>query len=105
MKREKKTGRRLWRILAGLAAAAGVFALFWVGVTRAQTALTESGLRTTQENLRRGAITCYALEGRYPESLTYLEEHYHITVDKTRYTVYYTIFAPNLAPDITVVPN
>lgn len=101
MKQKRKT---IGKVLLGVGLGAAVLVLFWLGISRAQTALTENGLRTTEDNLRRGAVTCYALEGRYPATLDYLEEHYHITVDKARYTVYYTVFAPNLAPDITVVP-
>jgi hypothetical protein len=74
----------------------------WYGIRSAGQKLLENGLETTEENLRRGAVACYALEGSYPESLEYLEEHYGVTVDESRYTVYYSVFASNIMPDITV---
>lgn len=53
--------------------------------------------------IRRAAVACYAAEGVYPPNLEYLEQHYGIQVDETRYMVSYDIFASNLMPDITVL--
>ena len=50
-------------------------------------------------------LACYAAEGIYPPDLAYLEEHYGIQIDESRYTVYYDIFGSNLMPDITVLEN
>ena len=40
----------------------------------------------------------------YPESLSYLEEHYGITYDKENYVVDYEIIGSNILPDVTVIP-
>ena len=34
----------------------------------------------------------------------YLEEHYGVQIDRTRYHVFYEGFASNIIPDITVIP-
>ena len=60
-------------------------------------------LRQLEEALRKGCAACYAAEGAYPPNLEYLEEHYGIQVDETKYTVRYDMFAQNLMPDITVL--
>lgn len=60
-------------------------------------------LRQMEEALRKGCAACYAVEGAYPPNLEYLEEHYGVQVDETKYTVYYSMFAQNLMPDITVL--
>lgn len=62
-------------------------------------------LRRLEDALRRSCVACYAAEGVYPPNIAYLEEHYGLQVDKTRYTVHYDIFAENLMPEITVVKN
>ena len=90
------------RILAGLAAAAAIFLGAWFGIRSAGQKLLQNGLATTEDNIRRGAAACYALEWRYPDSLDYLTENYGVTVDESRYIVYYTIFASNIMPDVTV---
>ncbi|BAK98213.1 hypothetical protein OBV_10150 [Oscillibacter valericigenes Sjm18-20] len=66
---------------------------------------TAEGRDRLEDAVRRGAVTCYASEGIYPPTLEYLEEHYGVQVDESRYTVFYDAFAENLMPDITVVEN
>lgn len=61
------------------------------------------GRRRLEDGIRRAAVTCYAIEGNYPESISYIEEHYGVTVDRARYAVYYEIFASNILPEITVI--
>ena len=63
------------------------------------------GRARLDEAVRRGAVTCYAAEGVYPPTLEYLQEHYGVQVDETKYTVFYEVFAENLMPDITVIEN
>lgn len=61
--------------------------------------------RQLEEALRRGCVACYAAEGVYPPNLDYLKEHYGVQVNDTRYLVFYSVFADNLMPDITVLVN
>lgn len=61
--------------------------------------------RQLEEALRRGCVACYAAEGIYPPNLDYLKERYGVQVDESRYTVFYSVFADNLMPDITVLVN
>lgn len=62
-------------------------------------------IRQLQEVLQKGCVACYAAEGVYPPDLEYLKAHYGIQVDEERYTVYYSRFAQNLMPDVTVLEN
>ena len=70
-----------------------------------QTALSSrsEGLKILEDSVRRAVAKCYAVEGSYPESVAYLEEHYGIHIDKTKYVVHYDIFASNIMPDIMVI--
>ena len=80
-----------------------VLAAFLVGSLNNLTQKTSAeSLRSTEEGLQRAAVHCYAIEGRYPESVAYLEENYGLRIDHTRYIVHYDIFADNIMPDITV---
>lgn len=47
---------------------------------------------------------CYALEGRYPNDLQYLEDNYGLVLDKDKYVYHYLIFASNYLPDVKVIP-
>lgn len=51
----------------------------------------------------RAAVECYAVEGTYPGSLSYLEEHYGLQINHREYIVAYDAFAGNLMPDVQVL--
>ena len=58
------------------------------------------------DSVRRSAISCYAIEGRFPsttEGVRYLEEHYGLVVDHKRYVVYYESLGDNIIPQIRVI--
>ena len=94
--------RRLLQLLG--VGAALVLALWWSSARLAGQADGET-LELTARSLRRAAVQCYALEGVYPTSLAYLEEHYGVAVDESRCFVDYQYVAANLMPDITVLPR
>ena len=48
-------------------------------------------------------IHCYAIEGYYPPSLAYIEEHYGLTYDKSKYMVDYVPVGDNIMPSVTIV--
>lgn len=52
----------------------------------------------------RATVQCYAIEGRYPPSVDYLEENYAIQIDRKKYNVFYNGFASNVMPEITIIP-
>ena len=52
--------------------------------------------------LQRAIVTCYAVEGKYPPSLAYLYDNYGVSVDESRYAVFYDVIASNVMPSIQV---
>ena len=93
------------RVLAVPAAMALAALALTTAVANLSDDSTAEGRDRLEDAVRRAAVTCYASEGIYPPTLAYLEEHYGVQVDKSRYTVFYEAFAENLMPDITVVEN
>lgn len=55
-----------------------------------------------QEKIEDAIITCYALEGSYPESIEYIEKHYGVVIDHKKYFVDYENDMVNLKPQVTV---
>ena len=53
--------------------------------------------------LQRAIVTCYAVEGKYPPSLSYLYDNYGVRVDERRFTVFYDVIASNVMPSVEVV--
>lgn len=79
-----------------------VFILFYNGVTSVGTTANDEQLANIQRTVMQSAVHCYAVEGRYPESLDYLEKNYGLNIDHDKYIVYYSVFASNLMPEISV---
>lgn len=95
--------KRMVSLFATIAGNAVILVLLLYGVGRAEDGSRAEGRRLLEDSLRHAVTVCYAAEGRYPESLAYLESHYGIRADKTRYAVHYEITARNLMPEITVI--
>ena len=91
---------RLGLCAAVLAAIALFFSAALSNLSRRRSAEGHEQLETA---LRRTAVACFAVEGRYPPSLAYMEEHYGIQINSELYAVDYVVFADNLMPDITVL--
>ena len=92
--------------IRGRAAALGVFAAAAVlaGVLAGRTgdASLREGEQVLRQSITSAAAACYALEGRYPENLQYLIDHYGIRVDTDTYIVSYMAWGENLLPDVQV---
>ena len=56
-----------------------------------------------RETVQERALQCYVIENAYPESLSYLEENYGLTVNKKDFLIVYDLFAENQPPVIKVI--
>lgn len=59
-------------------------------------------LKIVRDAVKNAALTCYAVEGVYPDDLEYLREHYHLSYNEEKYHVFYEPLASNLMPSIKV---
>jgi len=68
--------------------------------------VTNSGsgqeLELVRDAVKNAALTCYAVEGMYPDDLQYLRDHYQLAYNQERFIVVYDAFASNLMPSIQV---
>ncbi len=64
----------------------------------------EKKVEEIRETLLGYVAECYALEGRYPADLQYLEDNYGLVLDRDKYVYHYSIFASNFLPDVKVIP-
>lgn len=78
--------------------------LFSVGTGGIAQRTKDENLNVLVDAVRRASVQCYAIEGRYPPSVEYLEEHYGISIDRKSYNVFYSGWASNIMPDITIIP-
>lgn len=80
-----------------------VLGLMISGLTSVQEESRQEGRRIVEESITRAIVSCYAIEGIYPEDLSYLQDNYGLVVDEKRYYVQYEIFASNIMPEVTVI--
>ena len=91
------------KLLVPILVCVGAVFVLGAGLSGIESRTDEEGFRILEEAIMRVTVQCYAIEGRYPPSIAYLEENYGLQIDRTRYTVFYNIFADNLLPDITIL--
>lgn len=60
-------------------------------------------LDIVRDAVKNAALTCYAVEGMYPDDIQYLRDHYNLSFNEDKYVVYYETFASNVIPAIKVV--
>lgn len=87
--------------------AIGVFALvfcaFTFGISGVSDKTSQEQTEALELAISRGIAHCYATEGRYPESLEYLQESYGISYDTDKYFVDYQVLGQNIFPDVTII--
>lgn len=79
-------------------------AILWSSSNRIFRETKKRQQESTRNAVIKGAVQCYAVEGRYPESLVYLQKHYGVRYDKDKFIVSYEITGSNRMPQVTVIP-
>ena len=74
----------------------------WLLVSRVSTSSDNAQTQFVTDAVQNAALTCYAVEGAYPDDVEYLRTHYGLAYDQNRYMVRYSAFASNLLPEIYV---
>lgn len=80
-----------------------IFGLVCAGFQSISQSTQHQERESLEKALKRGILECYALEGRYPESLTYLIDHYHIFYDYQQFDIKYEVIASNMMPNVTII--
>lgn len=79
--------------------------LFLYGVNNISTTTSEKQEESLRNAVYRSIVQCYAVEGTYPPSLAYLQDHYGLTYDSDTFFVDYQPIGSNLMPDVTIIPK
>ena len=89
--------------IARVLAAAGILAFALFAIDKVSNMQQKEEASMVRDAVREAALTCYAVEGMFPESVQYLREHYHLAYNEERFLVSYDAFASNKIPDIFVI--
>ena len=101
MRKKKRALIRTWApVLAAVLLLAAAAALLF---PRLHRDMLESSRSSIRQAVLRSAVDCYAVEGAYPSSLTYLEENYGLVLNHRDFIISYNAFASNVLPDVQVL--
>lgn len=107
MRVDRRSRRRKSQMKGYLLSAAALLllvAVFAFGALSFAGKAGKKGEDSLRRAVTRASVQCYAIEGRYPPSVEYLEENYGVTIDRDRYNVFYNGFASNVMPEIIINP-
>lgn len=80
-----------------------LFVLFMNGLTSVSDSTLEKQEESLQKAVNHIVTQCYAVEGTYPPSLDYLENHYGLTYNHDLFFIDYQAYGINMYPDITIL--
>ncbi|MBQ9247612.1 MAG: hypothetical protein IJ171_03385 [Ruminococcus sp.] len=80
-----------------------IIAVFLIGISFIASTSSRDQKQVLTDAVNKDIIHCYAIEGYYPPSLAYIEEHYGLTYDKSKYLVDYVPVGDNIMPSVTIV--
>lgn len=81
-----------------------ILLLFLRGVQSVSDTTVAKQQESLETALSRSIAQCYAVEGMYPPSLSYLKEHYGLTYDENKFLIDYQSIGANLMPEVVVLP-
>ncbi len=87
----------------GILIFAAILSVFLYGISYVGSSTGERQEASLIKAMERNIVHCYALEGFYPPSLEYMEEHYGLSYDKNLFIVDYQPIGTNLYPDFTII--
>lgn len=80
-----------------------IFLFFFQGISSVSENTKKRQRESLENAITRGITYCYAVEGAYPENLSYLKENYGLAYDENLFFVDYRISGANILPDVTII--
>lgn len=103
MSQIKKNRRRFSYLHLGIFLFIIFFTLFLCAMNQFNDSTISRQKLSLQNAIERDVIHCYALEGFYPPSLSYIREHYGLLYNDNLFLVDYQPIASNIYPDFTII--
>jgi len=88
--------------IAGVVTSVIILYLFAQGFGNLADGNETQSLEAVRTAVSRAAVQFYAIEGRFPPHLRYLEERFGLQLDHEKYVIQYTAIGSNLMPQIFV---
>ena len=83
--------------------AALLFVFTFVFLINPKSTVDTQAETTLKESIIKASIQCYAIEGRYPDDVEYLEKNYGIVINHSIYKVEYDRLSSNILPTVMIL--
>jgi len=80
-----------------------IICVFVMGISLLSTSSNKDEKDILEKALNKDIVHCYAVEGYYPPSIEYIEEHYGLVYNHDKYIVDYESIGNNIIPTVTIV--
>ena len=94
--------RKAGRILAVLVAVTVILLLGVLLFTRMDLDMNRQAVESLRNSVTEACVQCYAIEGTYPVSISYLEQNYGIRYDASKYLVSLSSGSKNELPAVQI---
>ncbi len=101
--RTRQIAKRRWGLTLSVLLCAAAILLALSSVGRVDKGVTAEQISQLKGDILHAAVTCYAIEGRYPPTLSYLCDSYGVHVDTARFIVTYDVMGSNIMPTVAVL--
>lgn len=81
---------------------AAIVFLFVMGVNKFLNSNYLDDGAALREAVKRDMIHCYSVEGFYPPSIEYMEEHYGLSYDRDKFEIEYKVIGGSVMPEYSV---
>lgn len=80
-----------------------IIMVFIIGISYISQTSRKGQKDILTDAINKDIVHCYAIEGYYPPSLSYIEDHYGLTYDRSKYIIDYEPIGNNIYPDFIVL--
>ena len=91
------------KIIGSIALFCAVLLMFVYGMDHLSSSTNEKEKESLENALQRDITYCYAMEGKYPDTISDLKERYGLVYDESRFYIDYRNMGSNIYPDVTII--
>lgn len=99
----KQRKKKIVKIITVISVTVICFVMLFFLYLKIDRSIKEQSIYSVRDSVINAAVECYAVEGKYPSSLEYLEENYGLKVNHRDYIISYEAFSDNMLPEIKVL--
>lgn len=80
-----------------------IIVLFIYGISAVSNSSVVNDQEILAKAIDRDIVHCYCVEGMYPPSVKYMQDHYGLIYDEDKFIVDYEYIGSNIIPKVTII--